>query len=856
MSTAQTFASLQTAEGIKSVLDAPLGKTGDLDNRKIIYRMLQAMYARQTSDEQNSQTTSHVNKIGFNKFDADFLSDVAIKTKNGEPFTDGRVTAVAKSLQKYIGQLVSIATQNNSKENATVQNEKPVVDAAAATIDQPKVKQPKEKKPHIIKRRKISTVHKKYQVHENDRLIAVSGDDYYFMISFPEVDAAKYETALKAIPECQYWHRNVLKEAVQAEGTAISEPEFKVIWRVRKTEETLKLVAAFGKQFKFDFAGDILMQAQLSTSEAKELETLSYAKSCSTLKLPKLPTWTKAEWQKYNFSGPYMKTLKPYPFQIAGANYALKTKKTFIADEMGLGKTIQALLTIKLSRRLPWLIFVPATIKINWYREAKKWLGKNVKVGIAGNHQLTPLIRSEHHKPYTEAEKKKLIRDGKKWLTEHQVVIVNYDRVQKYSDYLKLIKWEGVVFDESHYCKSNSMRTRACKELLGHLNPEYVLAMSGTPVLNGPKELVRQLQLLDRINEFGGPVHFLNRYCNIANVDMSKMPKLPKLAEDGTIIQNAENDQDIRDAMIRKMYQNQIELNKQLRSMCYVRRERDDAMPQLPEKTRTTILLDINNRKEYEKIERDVVAWLMERVARDEKFLAKIAKLSKEEKVRQIKERQASVGYKSARAEALVKLEMLKQCAAIGKMDAAQEWLENAVEDGAAPVVFATHNNILDELEARFPKFTVSLRGGMSEAARQEAIDTFVKDPKVRMFFGSLKAAGVGVDGLQRKSHTPVFVELGWTPAVHDQAEDRTLRIGQKNAVDAYYLIAQNTVEERIARIIERKRNVVDATAFGDPLAKSKLAGTILGDIEPAAAQLIAELTAGKNTAARQSKKK
>jgi SNF2 family DNA or RNA helicase len=80
-------------------------------------------------------------------------------------------------------------------------------------------------------------------------------------------------------------------------------------------------------------------------------------------------------------------------------------------------------------------------------------------------------------------------------------------------------------------------------------------------------------------------------------------------------------------------------------------------------------------------------------------------------------------------------------------------------------------------------------------------------------------------------------VEFGWTPAVHDQAEDRVHRIGQREAVVAYYAVAQATIEEKIGRLIERKRRVVNAVADGDPL-KDAGVGSVLGD-------LLGELTGG-----------
>jgi SWI/SNF-related matrix-associated actin-dependent regulator 1 of chromatin subfamily A len=426
------------------------------------------------------------------------------------------------------------------------------------------------------------------------------------------------------------------------------------------------------------------------------------------------------------------------------------------------------------------------------------------------------------------------MRHSKKWLQMQQVVIVNYDRIAKYSDHLTQMEWTGIVMDESHYCKGGSQRTRACLALLAKAAPEYTLLLSGTPVMNSPREIIHQLRLIDRINEFGGPIHFLNRYCNVVNVDMTKMPKLPKPDENGNIPTAVPGDMDLRDQMIRKMYENQVELNKNLRSTCYVRREKEDALPQLPDKMRTSIFLDITNREEYERAERDVVSFLQDRVSKDEKFLAKINHLSKEKQVRAIKERRAEIGFRSARAEMFARIEATKQVAAIGKLDAAQNWMANVLENGEKLVMFAHHNNIIDELHARFPKGTTVHRGGMSDEKRQEAIDKFQEEgeykgnTKYRLFLGSLSMA---VGYTVTKSSTPAFMELGWNPAKHDQAEDRCHRIGQKNAVNAYYLIAKGTIEEWIAKKIESKRLRVDATAFGDPLGKVAAQGDILGDL-------------------------
>jgi len=235
------------------------------------------------------------------------------------------------------------------------------------------------------------------------------------------------------------------------------------------------------------------------------------------------------------------------------------------------------------------------------------------------------------------------------------------------------------------------------------------------------------------------------------------------------------------------------------------------------------IPLAITNRKIYERIEEDVISYLGELAIQDEKFLASIKKFPAAEKLAAIKARRSEKEYKSSRAIALVKINALKMAAVVGKLKAAKEWIHNFLESGQKLVVFAHHVKILDELIDEFPH-AVHTRDG----DRATAEERFQTDPKANLFIGSLKRDGVGIT-LTASSAT-VFLELGWNPATHDQAEDRVHRIGQKDAVTAYYLLANRTIDEMIAALIERKRQMVNAVADGDPLKGSEI-GSIEGAV-------------------------
>lgn len=637
--------------------------------------------------------------------------------------------------------------------------------------------------------------------------------EHKFRIQFPVENDTVYAPEIMAIVGARFDMKIPYNPGGKLSEDQIS--TFLNVYTIPKSEENMQIIARFGKSHRFDFDSDIAVRAHVGSAEGKALERMSYARS-SSIKIPKL-------------GGKLLK------FQPAAVEYALRAKRTFIADEMGLGKTVEALAAMSTDNSYPWLIVCPANLKLNWHKEARLWLktrkinGKRIKVTILTNKLLT-LTPS-----------KKISSATKKLLKEPQVFICNYDRVEKYIEFLKTVNWRGIIFDESHYLKANySRRSRACQSLCDTVEPEYIFCLSGTPLMNRPDDIVSQLRILGRLNDFGGFNTFVKRYCGLVATDPAALRKVAqqerrRLAlENGTITQEEEETievedplakQSINDAIVRKVYANMVDLNKQLRSTCYIRREKTEVLKDLPAKTRSTLPLEITNRKLYQKIEEDVCNYLADLAVKDENFLKSIAKLSLKRQQEALTERRSTKYFKSARAEALVRLGALKLCAATGKMKAAVEWINDFLENGTKLVVFAHHHVIIDELIDAFPE-AVHTKGSME--ARHAAVEKFQNDPKCRLFIGSLKRDGVGLT--LTASQSTAFLELGWTPAAHDQAEDRVHRIGQKGAVTAYYLLAKNTVEERIAALIEAKRKVVNAVADGDPLHNIQQ-GTIFGSI-------------------------
>ena len=508
----------------------------------------------------------------------------------------------------------------------------------------------------------------------------------------------------------------------------------------------------------------------------------------SLMRAQELIEASKAEDAVLDMPG-FMK--QPFPFQRAGIKYALERKRVIIGDQMGLGKTIQGLGTAYMADAFPLLIIVPASLKYNWENEVKACIP-----GFASGARIVIVADKE---------------TGAFTLQMSDIVITNYEqlvdkvaftdstkkevRLSKLGENLaNFCKFKAVLLDEAHYIKNakaaRTMATQAVCDAIKQL--EYRVLLTGTPMLNKPSEFYSLLKFLQRINEFGGYWHFMTYFCGL---EKTKYGMQANEAHNGK------------------------ELNDKLRSSCYVRRLKKDVMTELPDKLRTTYYCDITNRAEYQRAKKDVVQWVQERVERDKEFMASIAHLSSGEQAMAIAQRKADKAMRAERGEMMVRLSALKRVAAEGKQKAAKEWIDNFLESGEKLVIFATHKFFLDQLKAWYPD-AASIRSDMSAEERQHNSHRFQNDPRCRLMLGAMgtsaanSPAGVG-HTWTAASHV-LFLELGWNNALHDQCEDRCHRIGQKDNVTAHYLLAKNTIEEKLATVIEEKRKISAIVVDGD----------------------------------------
>jgi hypothetical protein len=218
--------------------------------------------------------------------------------------------------------------------------------------------------------------------------------------------------------------------------------------------------------------------------------------------------------------------------------------------------------------------------------------------------------------------------------------------------------------------------------------------------------------------------------------------------------------------------------------------------------------VSLDNEREYRVAERDVVEWLRSQPLELGDLNAKIAA--------------------TLRAERLAQLGALQRLAARGKLTSALAWIHDFLASGEPLVVFARHREVQAAVLARFPD-ALHLLGDDPLPARERAVQAFQASDGPQLIVCATRVAGQGIT-LTRASNV-CFLELEWTPAIHDQAEDRCHRIGQRDAVTAWYLLAAETIDETMARLIQRKREVVDAVTDGRELPDGGLIDGVVREL-------------------------
>ncbi|GAB2968959.1 DEAD/DEAH box helicase [Frigoribacterium salinisoli] len=435
-----------------------------------------------------------------------------------------------------------------------------------------------------------------------------------------------------------------------------------------------------------------------------------------------------------------------------------------LADEPGLGKTAQSLLAAQAADAYPLLVVVPNVVKTNWAREVSLWTPNRSATVIHG--------------------------DGAELDAFADVVIVNYEVLDRHVGWLGDLGFKGMIVDEAHFIKNKeSQRSRHVLQLSQRIRARtahpLLMALTGTPLINDIEDFRAIWEFLGWIDEKKPAAELMERLeeAGLTPGDPGFFASAREIVIDLGIVRRRKVDV-AADIPARRVADLPVELDDEAgRSIREAERE---LARRLVAKYRTALTTRASG-KRVEGIDHDLVR----QVARWE-----------------LEDAQASSGEN-----------VFSMVRRIGQAKAglAADYTAQLARNVGKVVFFAKHVDVMDIAEQTFAKRGLrysSIRGDQTPAVRQRQIDAFVDDPDVSVVVCSLTAAGVGLN-LQVASNV-VLAELSWTDAEQTQAIDRVHRIGQEEPVTAWRVIAAHTIDTKIAELIDSKAGLAARALDGD----------------------------------------
>ncbi len=445
--------------------------------------------------------------------------------------------------------------------------------------------------------------------------------------------------------------------------------------------------------------------------------------------------------------------LMPHQAQVVAA--AAAGHRTFLlADEPGLGKTAQALLAADAASAYPLLAVVPNVVKTNWARE----------VGLWTPHRTATVIHG----------------DGDTIDGFADIVIVNYEVLDRHVGWLGDLGFRGMVVDEAHFIKNkSSQRSQHVLEISERIRARtgrpLLMALTGTPLINDLEDFLAIWQFLGWID---------------ATKPVGEL--MAALEESGLV----PGDPGFYPTARRRVI-----------DMGIVRRRKVDVAADIPARRVADLPVELDGeagrsiRAAERELARRLVARYTEALARrtsgaavegiDHELVRRVATWERQE---------------ADKAEAGENVFAMMRRIGQAKSGLAADYTAQLARNVGKVVFFAKHVDVMDSAEELFTQRGIrhcSIRGDQTARVRQRNIDAFTNDPDVAVVVCSLTAAGVGLN-LQVASNL-VLAELSWTAAEQTQAIDRIHRIGQEQPVTAWRVIAAQTIDARIAELIDSK---------------------------------------------------
>jgi SNF2-related domain/Helicase conserved C-terminal domain len=460
--------------------------------------------------------------------------------------------------------------------------------------------------------------------------------------------------------------------------------------------------------------------------------------------------------------------LMPHQGQVVAA--AAAGHRTFLlADEPGLGKTAQGLLAAEAANAYPLLVVVPNVVKTNWAREAARWTPHRAATVVQGDGEAV---------------------DG-----FADIVVLNYEVLDRHLGWLGDFGFRGMVVDEAHFIKNKtSQRSQHVLALAGRIRHRtdrpLLMALTGTPLINDIEDFRAIWQFLGWIDDTKplGELMDALEDTGLTPADRGFYPAARQCVIDLGIVRRRKLDV-AADIPARRIADLPVELNG--RAGRSIRAAEKVLVGRMAAQYKTA-LANRSPGAGVEGIDHDLV--------------------------RQVARSELKDTTKQSGENVFTMMRRIGQA----KAELAADYTAQLARSAGKVVFFAKHVDVMDAAEAIFARQGVrfsSIRGGQTPTARQANLDAFTNDPDVAVAVCSLTAAGVGLN-LQVASNI-VLAELSWTDAEQTQAIDRSHRIGQTEPVTAWRIIAAQTIDARIAELIDSKAGLAAQALDGADQAAS-----------------------------------
>jgi SWI/SNF-related matrix-associated actin-dependent regulator 1 of chromatin subfamily A len=361
------------------------------------------------------------------------------------------------------------------------------------------------------------------------------------------------------------------------------------------------------------------------------------------------------------------------------------------------------------------------------------------------------------------SDKTVFIAESKNFSTEADFVIINYDIIKNFHDTKKkdesqilASNFDLVIVDEAHYIKNaTAQRTKLINDIVK--KTERLWLLTGTPMTSRPIDYFNLLSLVDSPVAKNWMAYAI-RYCAGYQFKVGNRKVWN--------VMGSSNLEELRD-----------------RTLGLTLRRLKENVLDLPDKIITPVYLRLKS-KQYEEVMGEYYDWYDKNPEESKSLTVQFSKLTK-----------------------------VRQIIADEKIAQTIELAENILEQDKKVIIFCNFTDSLNKITEHFGKAAVKLDGSMSKPERQHSVDEFQDNPKVKVFVGNIKAAGVGIT--LTSAEAVIMNDLSFLPSDHAQAEDRAYRYGQKNNVLVYYPIFENTIEGVIYDILNNKKQVI-ATVMGD----------------------------------------